>query len=573
MRDRPAGRPRGGDIGAEHDAGPDAAPAPRLPGWTDRRSRPLYPLPFPDLVVEPGVAVPGGASFLVWEYLFREAIGAHEHCLDLGCGTGVLAVQLALNGAAHVRALDVDQRAVANTLTNAFRNGVADRISAAATDLYPWVPEERYEVIVASLPETPVDPFRQVAGHRPVDYWGRGLLDQVLGKLPEALAPEGAAYLVHLSVASQARTLELLARARARGARRRPAPVRVPGRVRGEPHPDRPRGGAERRLPRADRRPRRARRLPARDPARRPAGRGARLPARRAARERAAARRRAARGCTRSRACARRSPGSRRSARPASSSTRRRAHAAEALGLDRVLLSRVHDRALVAEALHVRPARRAATLARLRAAPAALDYPVVEGELLRRRRPLLVRAAEPGRRAFGDVLAWRDYVAAPVVLEGRVAGVLHGDRGRPVGELDRDALATFALDFAAVYERAVLRRRLRIQREEMRQVASWAETRTSELSDRAVDLAPERGRRPAATARRATAPALRDLLTRRELDVLELMVRGETNAGIARALSVAEGTVKFHVKNILRKLQASNRAEATSRYLRLTLPR
>ena len=66
-------------------------------------------------------------------------------------------------------------------------------------------------MIVASLPETPVDPFRQVAGHRPVDYWGRGLLDQVLGKLPEALAPEGAAYLVHLSVASQARTLELLA--------------------------------------------------------------------------------------------------------------------------------------------------------------------------------------------------------------------------------------------------------------------------------------------------------------------------------------------------------------------------
>ena len=31
--------------------------------------------------------------------------------------------------------------------------------------------------------------------------------------------------------------------------------------------------------------------------------------------------------------------------------------------------------------------------------------------------------------------------------------------------------------------------------------------------------------------------------------------------------------MKFHVKNILRKLQASNRAEATSRYLRLTLPR
>jgi DNA-binding NarL/FixJ family response regulator len=67
--------------------------------------------------------------------------------------------------------------------------------------------------------------------------------------------------------------------------------------------------------------------------------------------------------------------------------------------------------------------------------------------------------------------------------------------------------------------------------------------------------------------------ALRDLLTRRELDVLELMVKGETNGGIARSLVVSEGTVKFHVKNILRKLHAANRAEATSRYLRLTLRR
>jgi DNA-binding NarL/FixJ family response regulator len=49
------------------------------------------------------------------------------------------------------------------------------------------------------------------------------------------------------------------------------------------------------------------------------------------------------------------------------------------------------------------------------------------------------------------------------------------------------------------------------------------------------------------------------------------MVHGETNAAIARHLVVSEGTVKFHVKNILRKMHAANRAEATSRYLRMTL--
>jgi DNA-binding CsgD family transcriptional regulator len=252
-------------------------------------------------------------------------------------------------------------------------------------------------------------------------------------------------------------------------------------------------------------------------------------------------------------------------------------HAAAAAGLERVLLSRVEDGALVAEALYVEgdPDGAAATLARLRRGRVALDYPMPEGEILRRRRPLLVDHADGGARGrhpFADALAWRDYVTAPVLLEGRVAGLLHGDRGRsgvPVTALDRDALWTFAQEFAALYERAVLRRRLRTQREEMRQVASWADARTSELNDRAISLAPEH--EPAVERARDSGGRLSELLTRREIDVLELMVKGETNAGIARTLVVAEGTVKFHVKNILRKLQAANRAEATSRYLRLTL--
>jgi homocysteine S-methyltransferase len=187
--------------------------APQGGPWTDRRGRPLYPLPFPDLVCEPGVAAPGAASFMTWRSLHAERVGAHQRCLDVGCGAGLQTVQLALNGAAHVHAIDVDERAVASTLANAFRNGVADRVSAAAEDVYPWVPEERYDVVVASAVEAPVDPLQQVSGHRPVDWWGRGLLDQLIAKLPDALAPEGVAYVECLSVASQQRTLELLAAA------------------------------------------------------------------------------------------------------------------------------------------------------------------------------------------------------------------------------------------------------------------------------------------------------------------------------------------------------------------------
>lgn len=148
---------------------------------------------------------------MTWRYVFREGIGAHQRCLDVGCGTGILAVQLALNGADHVRALDIDDRAVANTLANAFRNDVSDRLTAETVDLFPWVPEERYEVIVASLYQKPTDPFERLSSHRVPDYWGRNLVDQLIGKLSEALAPEGVAYVVQLSILSQQRTAEMLA--------------------------------------------------------------------------------------------------------------------------------------------------------------------------------------------------------------------------------------------------------------------------------------------------------------------------------------------------------------------------
>jgi hypothetical protein len=111
-----------------------------LPRWTDSRGRDLFPLNVPELTVEPGVFLPTQGSSLLWKYLYREALGAHQRCLDVGCGTGLLTVQLARNGAAHVHAIEIDEAAVKNALTNAFRNGVADRVSAARQDLFPWVP-------------------------------------------------------------------------------------------------------------------------------------------------------------------------------------------------------------------------------------------------------------------------------------------------------------------------------------------------------------------------------------------------------------------------------------------------
>lgn len=51
-------------------------------------------------------------------------------------------------------------------------------------------------------------------------------------------------------------------------------------------------------------------------------------------------------------------------------------------------------------------------------------------------------------------------------------------------------------------------------------------------------------------------------LSRRELEVLQLLVRGHTYADVAQALGIAEGTVQTYVKRIYEKLDVSTKAEA-----------
>lgn len=62
-------------------------------------------------------------------------------------------------------------------------------------------------------------------------------------------------------------------------------------------------------------------------------------------------------------------------------------------------------------------------------------------------------------------------------------------------------------------------------------------------------------------------------LTDRELEVLQLLVQGNTNRDISEALCVAEGTVKFHVRNILDKLGAGDRTQAVTIALKRGLAR
>ena len=55
-----------------------------------------------------------------------------------------------------------------------------------------------------------------------------------------------------------------------------------------------------------------------------------------------------------------------------------------------------------------------------------------------------------------------------------------------------------------------------------------------------------------------------DLLTRREIAVLQLAATGHRNKQIARKLDITEETVKFHIKNTLSKLAANDRTHAVT---------
>jgi DNA-binding NarL/FixJ family response regulator len=108
------------------------------------------------------------------------------------------------------------------------------------------------------------------------------------------------------------------------------------------------------------------------------------------------------------------------------------------------------------------------------------------------------------------------------------------------------------------------RARLRSQLNETRldifaEFDSLAEARAAAIEADAVMLA------------RATGPLgesgpdtewIEELLTPREVEVLELLAEGRSNKSIAERLTISDQTVKFHVASILAKLGAANRTEA-----------
>jgi LuxR family transcriptional regulator, regulator of acetate metabolism len=247
--------------------------------------------------------------------------------------------------------------------------------------------------------------------------------------------------------------------------------------------------------------------------------------------------------------------------------------AADELGagsqFDRVLIGEVADGLLRARGIWAREDRAAAelSLTELQRAPIRLEYPLIEEEVVRRQGAEIVAAPSVGRRTptgMLEVLGWETYVVAALTADGKTIGLLHADAqssGRALDELDREVAALYSEGLAGLFERAVLRETLQRHRDELRSAIHWMSARLGRL---ALDAAVDGGSSAAGNPGLAAV----DALTPRELDVLRLMARGKTNGAIASALVVREGTVKYHVKNILRKLGATSRADAVARYIR-----
>jgi DNA-binding CsgD family transcriptional regulator len=169
-----------------------------------------------------------------------------------------------------------------------------------------------------------------------------------------------------------------------------------------------------------------------------------------------------------------------------------------------------------------------------------------------------------------------DFVAAPIIPAGRGIGFLYGDHhptGQTVDETDRDAIWAFADGFGRIYERAVLLERLLSQRAKVRETFTVAESMMTEIATAQIELVGSEEGEASGDGMPESPPgmpSIDEILTDREREVLTMMVRGLTNNAIAEQLVIKEGTVKSHVKHILRKVGASNRTEAISRYLNAT---
>jgi LuxR family transcriptional regulator, regulator of acetate metabolism len=193
-----------------------------------------------------------------------------------------------------------------------------------------------------------------------------------------------------------------------------------------------------------------------------------------------------------------------------------------------------------------------------------------EALIVRRRSPAIVTDALNDPDAFQPIvqkMQASNYVGAPVIAYGEVVATIHGDAyftDRPVDEIDRDVIASFAESLGPIVERAILIEQLQFQQRVAEQLAQSARGVLGGLGSLAPLLELDE---QATTAPWQSRSEVVSDLTRREYEVLQLMTKGATNREIAASIFLSEETVKSHVKRILQKFGVANRGQAVATYL------
>lgn len=107
-----------------------------------------------EIALDPGMAFGTGThptTQLCLEAL-EDRLPTGARVLDLGCGSGILAIAAARLGAASVLALDIDPIAVESAQTNIVQNGVAERITVQQGSLESLVTSaRRFDLIVVNI--------------------------------------------------------------------------------------------------------------------------------------------------------------------------------------------------------------------------------------------------------------------------------------------------------------------------------------------------------------------------------------------------------------------------------------
>jgi ribosomal protein L11 methyltransferase len=119
-----------------------------VPSWLDE---PLGPGEVA-ITLDPGMAFGTGLHPTTRGclHLLQEVVPMPAEVLDVGCGSGILAIAALRLGAERSVGVDTDPLAVIATRENAERNGLGDRVTAVAGTL-PALPEARHSLVLANL--------------------------------------------------------------------------------------------------------------------------------------------------------------------------------------------------------------------------------------------------------------------------------------------------------------------------------------------------------------------------------------------------------------------------------------